>query len=71
MKFMITKKNSGPVTDCSQTFKDQKEVNSVKKKEEPQQPRKLVRPRASWTLVRALAAFLPQKYTYTKNHSCE
>ena len=43
MKFMITKKNSGPVTNCSQTFKDQKEVNSVKKREEPQASRKLVR----------------------------
>ena len=33
MKFMITKKSSGPVTNCPQTFKDQEEVNSMKKKE--------------------------------------
>ena len=42
MKFMITKKSSGPVTNCSQTFKDQEEVNSMTKKEEPRASRKLV-----------------------------
>ena len=52
MNFMITRKSSGPITNCSQTFKDQEEVSSMKKKEEPQASRKL---------VRALSAFLLQK----------
>ena len=36
MKFRITKKSSGPVTNCSQTFRDQKEVNVMVKKKKIQ-----------------------------------
>ena len=57
MKFMITRKSSGPVTNCSETFKDQ-EVNSMKKKHEP---------RASRKLVLALSTFHLQEHPNTQN----
>ena len=43
MKFMITKKSSGAVTNCSQIFRYQKEVNFTGKKEDPIASKKLVR----------------------------
>ena len=57
IRFMIRKKSSGPVTNCSQTFRDQKEVIFMKKKEEPLASRKL---------VGALSAFLVQTSLHTK-----
>ena len=55
---MTTKKSSGPVTICSQQFKDQKEENLVVKKEDPIALRKLVLLKASRKLVRTLSAIL-------------
>ena len=40
--FIVTKKSSGPVTNCSQNFKYQEEVNSMKKEKEPRASGKLV-----------------------------
>ena len=37
------KKSSGPAANCSLTFRDQKEVNSMEKKRDPIASRKLVR----------------------------
>ena len=42
LRFMITKKSSGPVTNCSQNFKDQWKVNHVKKEKEVRVTTKLV-----------------------------
>ena len=55
---MITQKSSGPVTNCSQPFRSQKEGNLMVKKEDPVASRKLVLSTATRKLVRTLSAIL-------------
>ena len=68
MKFMTTKKSSGPVTNCSQPFRSQKERDLMEKKEEPRAPRKLVL--APLSIPPPRASPMSTSNMDTKNKTC-
>ena len=66
VKFMIIKKSSCPVMNCSQTFKNQEKVKLMKKEKKPKASRKLGRLQAWRKLVQDLSAFLQGRHPYSE-----